>query len=280
MVAHLCYNQLIKSEFAGAYMNSVNKTLYIPLYGKSCVSKKGLFLDDKKAEEIWEAEGFALKGKAASKWLAYYMGIRSAVFDEWLNQRMTDLQDAVVIHIGCGMDSRVIRIGTDNHKWYDVDFAEVIDERRKYYSETADYQMIAGDARDCRWLAAIRETHSAIVVMEGVSMYLTVDEMRNLTDNLCTHFESLVLLTDCYTAFAAKMSKHRNPVNDVGVTEVYGIDGPQSYRGENLAFVKEHTMIPRKYIDELKGFDKLVFAKLYAGDFSKKLYRLFEYKKK
>lgn len=49
------------------------------------------------------------------------MGIRSAVFDEWLNQRMTDLQDAVIIHIGCGMDSRVIRIGTDNHKWYDVD---------------------------------------------------------------------------------------------------------------------------------------------------------------
>ena len=30
-------------------MNSVNKTLYIPLYGKSYVSKKSLFLDDKKA---------------------------------------------------------------------------------------------------------------------------------------------------------------------------------------------------------------------------------------
>ncbi len=51
-------------------MNGVNKTLYIPLYGKSYVSKKGLFLDDKKAEEIWEAEGFALKGKSKSKWHA------------------------------------------------------------------------------------------------------------------------------------------------------------------------------------------------------------------
>ena len=89
-------------------MNSVNKTLYIPLYGKSYVSKKGLFLGDKKAEEIWEAAGFTLKGKSKSKWLAYYMGIRSAVFDEWLNQRMTDLQDAVIIHIGCGMDSRCL----------------------------------------------------------------------------------------------------------------------------------------------------------------------------
>mgnify|MGYP001109861513 CR=1 FL=1 len=117
---------------------------------KSYVSKKGLFLGDKKAEEIWEAAGFTLKGKSKSKWLAYYMGIRSAVFDEWLNQRMTDLQDAVIIHIGCGMDSRIIRIGTDNHKWYDVDFAGVITERRKYYSESEHYQMIAGD-RELVW---------------------------------------------------------------------------------------------------------------------------------
>ena len=260
-------------------MNSVNKTLYIPLYGKSYVSKKGLFLNDKKAEEIWETEGFSLKGKSKSKWLAYYMGVRSAVFDEWLKQQMENLPDAVVIHIGCGIDSRVIRVDTESHKWYDVDFSEVIKERKRYYAESDNYKMIAGDARDCRWLTTITENKSAIVVMEGVSMYLTIEEMRNLSDSLCAHFEQVVLLVDCYTSFAAKMSKHRNPINDVGVTEVYGIDDPQAYQSEKLTYIKEHTMIPKKYIDELKGFEKLVFAKLYAGSFSKKLYRLFEYKK-
>ena len=45
-------------------MNNVNKTLYIPLYGKSYVSRKGLFLEDKKAEEIWDAEGFAVLATA------------------------------------------------------------------------------------------------------------------------------------------------------------------------------------------------------------------------
>ena len=159
-------------------MNSVNKTLYIPLYGKSYVSKKGLFLDDKKAEEIWEAEGFSLKGKSKSKWLAYYMGVRSAVFDEWVKQQMSNASDAVIIHIGCGMDSRVIRVGDKDHKWYDMDFTEVIEERKRYYAETDNYKMIAGDARDCGWLTAIPEKKSAIVVMEGVSMYLTTDEMR------------------------------------------------------------------------------------------------------
>ena len=260
-------------------MNNVNRTLYIPLYGKAYVSKKGLFLDDKKAEEIWDAEGFSLKGKSKSKWLAYYMGVRSAVFDEWLKQQMADVPDAVVIHIGCGMDSRVIRVGTRSHKWYDVDFPEVIDERKRYYGETDYYKMIAGDARDCSWLRAIEEKKSAIIVMEGVSMYLTVDEMRNLADILCSHFESIMLLVDAYSSFAAKMSKRRNPINDVGVTEVYGIDKAQAYQSEKLAFVKEHTMIPQKYIHELKGFERFIFAKLYAGSLSKKLYRLFEYKK-
>lgn len=261
-------------------MNSVNKTLYIPLYGKSYVSKKGLFLDDKKAEEIWDAEGFKLKGKSKSKWLAYYMGVRSAVFDEWVNKQMKTAPDAVVIHIGCGMDSRVIRVGAKNHKWYDVDFLEVIEERKRYYAETENYQMLAGDARTCSWLTAIKENKSAIVVMEGVSMYLTVEQMRNLADSLCSHFESIILLVDAYTSFAAKMSKRRNPINDVGVTEVYGIDHPQAYQTEKLAFIKEHTMIPQKYVKELKGFEKFIFAKLYAGKFSKKLYRLYEYQSK
>ena len=71
-------------------MNSVNKTLYIPLYGKAYVSRKALFLDDKKAEEIWDSEGFHLKGKSKSKWLAYYMGIRSAVFDDWTKEKIKE----------------------------------------------------------------------------------------------------------------------------------------------------------------------------------------------
>ena len=159
-------------------MNGVNKTLYIPLYGKSYVSRKGIILNDKKAEEIWAAEGFALKGKSRSKWLAYYMGIRAAVFDEWVTEQMTADPEAVVLHIGCGMDSRVLRVGTMGHRWYDVDFPEVIGERKRYFAESAEYQMLAADVRDPQWLAGIPERESAIVVMEGVSMYLTGEERR------------------------------------------------------------------------------------------------------
>ena len=260
-------------------MHDVNKTLYIPLYGKAYVSKRGILLEDKNAEEIWAAEGFSLKGKSKSKWLAYYMGIRSAVFDHWLKQQIADTEEAAVIHIGCGLDSRVLRVGTAKHMWYDIDFPEVIEERKRYYSESTNYQMIACDVRDVNWLTNIPENKCGIIVMEGVSMYLTSKELRELTKNLCAHFEQIVLLMDCYTVLAANMSKYRNPINDVGVTQVYGLDNPMQLQQGEFHFVKEHNMTPQKYIDELQGLEKHIFRKLYAGSFSKKLYKLYEYRK-
>ena len=67
-------------------MDQVNQTLYIPLYGKAFVSRKRKILCDKKSEQIWEKEGFSLKGKSRSKWLAYYMAMRAAVFDRWVKR--------------------------------------------------------------------------------------------------------------------------------------------------------------------------------------------------
>ena len=263
-------------------MNNVNTTLYIPLYGKAFVSKRGLFLSDKRAEEIWEAEGFKLRGKAASKWLAYYMGIRARVFDEWVKEKIGEVPGSVVIHIGCGMDSRVTRVGADRNAcwWYDVDFPEVIEERRRYFAERDGYKMLGCDVRCDEWLKATNAGGRAIVVMEGVSMYLTAEEMRGLTESLCARFGALSLITDAYTTLAARMSRRANPVNTVGVTEVYGIDSPSEYASGALAFLKEHTMIPQKYVDELSGVEGFIFGRLYAGGFSKKLYRLYEYEKR
>lgn len=273
-------------------MNNVNKTLYIPLYGKAYVSRKGMILSDKKAEEIWNTEGFPLKGKAKSKWLAYYMGMRSTVFDNWLRQQLAEQQneqneqlnlvaaecDAIVIHIGCGMDSRIERVGTNNHDWYDVDFPEVIKERRRYYQENDRYHMIESDARKNEWINHLPKAKTAIIVMEGVSMYFKPEELKKLLTDLKKYFGQVHILMDCYTDFAAKASKYKNPINDVGVTEVYGLDNPRELENDTeLHFVKEHDMTPEYLVNELSGVERIIFKNVFAGSFSKKMYRLYEY---
>jgi len=259
-------------------MNEVNKTLYIPLYGKACVTEKGIFLHDPKAQEIWAAEGFALKGKSRSKWLAYYMGMRSAVFDRWTEAALNAMPGAVVIHIGCGLDSRCLRTKHGNAMWYDVDFPDVIRERRRYFEENETYQMICGDVREAGWLSGISGDR-AIVVMEGVSMYLTQEELRRAMEQLCGRFDQLMVLMDCYSEFAAKASKYKNPINDVGVTQVYGLDEPRVLEDWGLRFVREHEMTPVDMIGQLNGMEKWIFRRLYAGEMAKKMYRLYEYRK-
>ncbi len=262
-------------------MNNINKTLYIPLYGKAYVSKKGIILKDKKAEQIWAMEGFSLKGKSKSKWLAYYMGMRSAVFDEWVLMQMKRFPDSVIIHLGCGMDSRVERIGTFGHKWYDIDFPSVIEERKRYFEPYSDYVMIGSDVRDEKWLNDIARKKTAIIVMEGISMYLTFDELITLLRRISTQFEHVHLLMDCYTTFAAKATKYKNPINDVGVMEVHGIDDPFVFELESgFHFIKEHDLTPLKMIDELHGIERLIFKYLFAGPISKRMYRLYEFQSK
>ena len=260
-------------------MDSVNQTLYIPLYGKAYVSRKGIILQDPKAEQIWQKESFPLRGKAKSKWLAYYMSMRAAVFDAWVTEKLAAAEDAVVLHLGCGMDSRALRVGNDSIVWYDVDFPDVIRARQQYFGESAVYRMLPGDAREGQWLENIPCGGAAIVVMEGISMYISPEELKKLLERLAGHFSQVFLLMDCYTDLAAKMSRYRNPIRDVGVTQVYGLDDPHTLSGSSMDFAAEHDMTPEKYSRQLQGMERKIFEKLYAGKFSKKLYRMYEFRK-
>ena len=255
-------------------MNNVNRTLYIPLYGKSYVSQRGILLTDPMAEELWDEEGFPLKGKSASKWLAYYMAMRAVVFARWPMEKMAQHPDAPVLHLGCGLDSRVLRTGVRENLWLDVDFPDVIEAREAYYQETEQYRMVGCDLWEDGWLKDI-PSGKAIVIMEGISMYLKPQELADLHRQLKSHFAEVYLLMDCYSSLAAKASKWKNPINEVGVFDVCGMDDPNGVGV--LTFLREMDMTPEYLIAELPKKDQRLFRKLYAGSFARKLYRLYEY---
>jgi hypothetical protein len=115
--------------------------------------------------------------------------------------------------------------------------------------------------------------------MEGLSMYLTRQELKDLLGRLSGRFDRVHLLMDCYTEFAAKVSKYKNPINDVGVTRVYGLDDPLALtEGTGFRYVREQEMTPADLIDQLQGMERRIFRKVYAGSFAGKLYRLHEYR--
>ena len=259
-------------------MTNTNKTLYIPLYGKAKVSRMGIILSDKKAEEIWDKEGFVLKGKAKSKWLAYYMSMRGKVFDIATVQRLEKLPDSTVLHIGCGMDSRVCRINCGN-KWYDMEFDEVITERRKYFSENDHYKMLSADARKPQeWLHNFEKDSTAVVIMEGVTMYIEKEMLKNLILQLQQYFSQIIFIADFYTTFGVKASKYKNPIKSVGASVCNGMDSAgELVFNDKITVVREWEMTPQELINEIQGTDRIIFRKIFAGSFAKKIYRMYEY---
>ncbi len=259
-------------------MDAVNKTLYIPLYGKSCVSRSGLFIQDKMAEEIWNREGFALKGKAKSKWLAYTMGMRAAVFDRWTEDVLAQEPGAVVLHLGCGLDSRVQRVKQKSGCWYDVDFPEVIAERKRYFAQQEGYCMLGADLRQMQWLDQVADAQTAVVVMEGISMYLQIQELQALMKMLGDRFCRVHLLMDAYTVFAAKASRYKNPINTVGVSTVYGFNRPEDAVGTSrLRYIREFDLTPEDMILQLPKGEQGFFRTMFAGKTAKKFCRLYAY---
>lgn len=258
-------------------MNEVNKTLYIPLYGKAYVTKANCLLKDDKAVSIWDTVKFPLGKKSKSKYLAYYMAMRARVFDDFVREHITS--NSIIVHLGCGLDSRCERLSVNN-LWIDVDFEDVIKERKLYYTESSNYKMVGCDICSMQWTDVVDTNKHVIILLEGVSMYLSNEQLQTLFKKISDIFSNCMILMDVYSNFAAKMSKYKNPVNDVGVSVVYGLDNPLLVANEQLEFVSEIDMTPTSLIEEINGFDKVIFKKLYAGKFANSLYHLYNYKSK
>ena len=257
---------------------SESRTLFIPLLGKAEVSRRGIILDDEKAEEITGALGLDSQDGSMSKWLAYFLSMRARVFDEWLEAQLRTCPTALVVQIGCGLDSRCVRVEEKYGKWVDCDLSEVVEMRRLFYEETDAYALLPLDATNPGGLAGLPSSDKAVVALEGLSMYLDRDELFQLLSAIRSRYESIHVLMDAYTELGAKLSRIKNPVKSVGVETVFGFDDIEAiavkagYRG-----IREKQMTPSRLIDELSLPERLVFSALYAGSFAKGIYRLYEF---
>lgn len=149
--------------------------------------------------------------------------------------------------------------------------------RRKYYEETENYRMVELDATNIPQIESLPDNQTAIVVLEGISMYLSNEQLHEFFRALQDKYETLHILMDIYTEFGAKASKYKNPVNDVGVTKLYGIDDMEGLlSGLKINLKKEHSFTPENLVDELRGFDKKFFKLMFTGRVYGKIYRLYE----
>ena len=256
-------------------MTNESKTLYIPLYGKAMMSKED-FIIDEMAERIYEIEKEAFENVDTSRKLAIYMAMRAMQYDELANKFIQHDPYRIVIHLGCGLDSRKRRVGKSAMMWYDLDFPDVIELRKKYYTENMNYTMISSSVTDLSWLEKIEHRDKEVLaIAEGLSMYLSENDIKNLMEGFRQNFKKTTFYFDAYSPFAAKMSKYKNPINAVDAKIDFAMSDPSILETNDIKCVLNNDIILSKYVNKLKGIDKTRFK--FMGKFGKNMYRIFGY---
>jgi methyltransferase (TIGR00027 family) len=138
----------------------------------------------------------------------YLVVLRAKQLDDWCADFLGRHPEAVVLHLGCGLDGRAFRLGVPaSVRWFDIDQPSVIELRRRLYDDTERYRMIGSSVTDPQWLAQIPTGYPTLVVAEGLLMYLAESEVRQLLARLTDRFDSGEMLFDTLSALAPRLSK-------------------------------------------------------------------------
>ena len=120
-------------------LSGVPETLLITLYLRAMESQRpDALIRDKKAEELFQKIGDEglydfnrMKSLHLSEENKLVIILRNREFDRCAREYLARRPDAVVVHIGCGLDTRFERVDNGQVEWYDLDLPDVIELHRR-----------------------------------------------------------------------------------------------------------------------------------------------------
>jgi O-methyltransferase involved in polyketide biosynthesis len=199
-----------KVDFSSVRWGSVEWTNLVTLYLRAYESRSPRpILGDDAAAEAVDRIDYDFKRMHRTMLPAsnqYQVTLRAKQLDDWCADFLRRHPDAVVLHLGCGLDGRAFRLGAPN-LWFDVDQPSVIELRRRLYDDTEHYRMIDSSVTDPQWLDQIPTGRPTLVIAEGLLMYLSEAEVRQLLERLTDRFDCGEMLFDTLWALAPLMSK-------------------------------------------------------------------------
>jgi O-methyltransferase involved in polyketide biosynthesis len=114
---------------------------------------------------------------------------------------------AVVVHIGCGLDTRFERVDNGLVEWYDLDLPEVMALRSKLIPETARCHSLGYSVFDPAWLepVSVHSRRALLFLAEGVLPYFTQAQVKGLFLLFKDRFPGCELVCDGMTPSMIRM---------------------------------------------------------------------------
>jgi O-methyltransferase involved in polyketide biosynthesis len=142
-------------------LSGVAETLLVPLYNRAMESQRpdAIIMKDEKAVALVKQMSYdfdqvrKIRTHEGNK-VARIMLTRE--MDRYTRDFLSRHPEAVVVHIGCGLDSRFERVDNGRVEWYDLDLPDVIGLRRKFIGDEGErYHLLGCSVLEDAWLEAV-----------------------------------------------------------------------------------------------------------------------------
>src|SRR5262245_34718561 len=154
--------------------------------------------------------------------------MRAWHFDQWTRAFLLANPASTVLHLGCGLDTRVFRVDPGPQvRWFDVDMPDVIALREQLYPERPGYQRIGADVTELGWLEAIPKDKPVFVVGEGLFVYLREEGATALLRRVVDQFPSGQIAFDGYNRTMLRLVSRLARTWGVEVKLLWGIGDPK-----------------------------------------------------
>ncbi|WP_043606289.1 class I SAM-dependent methyltransferase [Candidatus Frankia meridionalis] len=202
-------------------------TLLATLYGRALDAESPRsILHDTMALEIVRRIDFDFTRTGLRRGEQAAVALRARHFDRWTREFLAAHPKSTVLHLGCGLDTRVHRVDPGpGVRWFDVDYPDVIDLRRQIYPSREGYETIGASVADPSWLTRVAGDLPVLVVAEGLTMYLRKNEGEALFRRIVNHFPGGQFVFDGFSRRGIRMQRFNRAIRVAGATVSWGMDG-------------------------------------------------------
>ena len=245
-------------------LSGVPETMLQTVYARAKESAGRGAVSDKKAEEIVARLDYDFT--LADKDTAMSSGViaRTIVLDKLAKEWLAENPGAVVVNIACGLDTRCYRMSGYSH-WYNLDLPETIAVRQKLLPEEGAVSQIAMSAmEDWSGCIAAADNSSALIIIEGLTMYLSESDVKRIFAVISKRFASATVFVEIMNPTVAKRFKEKS-IEGSRAKFTWGIGSGKALAAllPDFRYVSEHSLTEgmAEFVPVYKLLGKIPFVR-------------------
>ncbi len=224
--------------------DKVAATLLFALYLRALeASQPDPLLRDERAIRLIEEIDYDFSRFKLSRMDQVFTLMRVREFDRLAVEFLKRAPNPVVVHIGCGLDTRFDRVDDGRVEWFDLDLPEVIRLRQALIPATDRNKMLGFSVFDAAWLEQVpfQPEKQYLFLAEGVFPYFTKAQVMGLFQLLGSRFPGCELGCDGMSALMVKLHNPQLAASKVQARLQWGLNNghePETW-GAGIQLISE-----------------------------------------